>query len=206
MTGSTDTERLVSSGRTARWLRSLRSKRTSKPLKPAPERGHPLVEPVGRAEAKAGSRPCRTSGQDFDERWSCPQPRPACGFQAGAEQPPQPAVAALVEGDCAASVSKPLKPAPERGHPLVEPVETAEAKAGSRPCGHLDKLDERWSCPSPGLRGFETGARAPSSTSGGTATRTLKPAPERWPTAGRACRDRQSEGWEPTLRTSRQAR
>ena len=29
------------------------------------------------------------------------------------------------------------------GPPLVEPVETAAAKAGSRPCGHLDKLDER---------------------------------------------------------------
>ena len=76
--------------------------------------------------------------------------------------------------------------------PLVEPVETAAACAGSRPCGHLDKLDERCSSPSPGLRG--SGAERATVSSLGTA-----------PTAGRACRDRRSVRWEPTLRTSRRA-
>ena len=48
-------------------------------------------------------------------------------------------------------------------HPLVEPVETAAAKAGSRPCGHLDRLDERWLSPS-------SRRRAPSSTNEVVAT------------------------------------
>ncbi len=126
----------------------------------------PPVEPVETTAGRAGSRPCGHLDR-LDERWPGPSPgspgRGGTGSTTAGRacrDHPQRTLGAdpadistgSMSGGPVPAPAHPAGEAPARPPP-VEPVETTAGRAGSRPAGHLDRLDERWPGPSPGSPG-----------------------------------------------------